>query len=175
MTRKEQNKILDDKIKASKRQYDLDRTNAEISAHSSGDLLEYLTKTDLGYKPNLIEQTKFEYLPLGRVFNQGLDENDKNKGILRRFKDIENKNSNQLLAIEDTNRLAIKGMDDNDDELYKRTVNNYKNNIINYKQLKDNLDIINKKRDFYKKNKKVLKNYSLFENYEKEDKGMLKH
>ena len=61
-------------------------------------------------------------------------------------------------------------MDDNADELYKRTGNNYKNNIINYKQLKDNLDIINKKLDFYKKNKKVLKNYSLFENYEKEDK-----
>ena len=38
MTHKEQNKILDDKIKANKRQYDLDRTNAEISAYSSGDL-----------------------------------------------------------------------------------------------------------------------------------------
>ena len=46
MTRKEQNKILDDQIKANKRQYDLDRTNAEISAYSSGDLpkYEYLTK-----------------------------------------------------------------------------------------------------------------------------------
>ena len=61
MTRKEQNKILDDKIKANKRQYDLDRTNAEISAYSSGNLpkYEYLTKTNLGYKPNMIEQTKF--------------------------------------------------------------------------------------------------------------------
>ena len=145
MTRKEQNKILDDKIKANKRLYDLDRTNAEMSAYSSGDLpkYEYLTKTDLGYKPNLTEQTKFEYSLLGRVLIQGLDKSDKNKGILRRLKDIENKTSNQL--IEDTNRLAIKGMDDNDDELYKRTVNNYENNIINYKQLKDNLDIINKK------------------------------
>ena len=49
MTRKEQNKILDNKIKAHKRQYDLDRTNAEISAYSSGDLpkYKYLTKTDL--------------------------------------------------------------------------------------------------------------------------------
>ena len=177
MTRKEQNKILDDKIKANKRQYDLDRTNAEISAYSSGDLpkYEYLTKTDLGYKPNLIELTKFEYSPLGRVLNQGLDKSDKNKGILRRLKHIENKTSNQLLAIEDTNRLAIKGMDDKDDDLYQRTVNNYKNNIINYKQLKDNLDIINKKLDFYKK-KKVLKNYLLFENFEKErQKKMLKY
>ena len=38
MTRKEQVKILDDKIKANKRRCDLDRINAEISAYSSGDL-----------------------------------------------------------------------------------------------------------------------------------------
>ena len=46
MTCKDQIKILDDKIKANERQYDLDRTNAEISAYSSGDLpkCEYLTK-----------------------------------------------------------------------------------------------------------------------------------
>ena len=45
MTRKDQIKILNDKIEANKRQYDLDRTNAEISAYSSGDLskYEYLT------------------------------------------------------------------------------------------------------------------------------------
>ena len=49
MTRKEQVKILDDRIKANERQYNLDRTNAEISAHSSGNLpkYEYLTKKDL--------------------------------------------------------------------------------------------------------------------------------
>ena len=34
MTRKEQIKILDDKIKTNKRQYDLDRINVEISAYS---------------------------------------------------------------------------------------------------------------------------------------------
>ena len=46
MTRKEQVKILDDKIKANNAQYDFDRMNAEISAYSSGDLhrYEYLTK-----------------------------------------------------------------------------------------------------------------------------------
>ena len=68
MTRKEQNKILGDKIKVNKRQYDLDRTNAEISAYSSGDLpkYEYLTKKDLGYKPDAFEQAKFEYFPLGQ-------------------------------------------------------------------------------------------------------------
>ena len=38
MTRKDQIKILNDKIEANKRQCDLDRTNAEISAYSSGGL-----------------------------------------------------------------------------------------------------------------------------------------
>ena len=37
MTRKEQVKILDDKIRAKNAQYDINRLNAEISAYSSGD------------------------------------------------------------------------------------------------------------------------------------------
>ena len=41
MTCKEQNKILDNKIKANNAQYNLDRMNAEISAYSSGDLHKY--------------------------------------------------------------------------------------------------------------------------------------
>ena len=58
MTHKEQVKILDDKIKANERQYVLDRINAEISAYSSGELpkYEYLTKKDLGYKPDVLER-----------------------------------------------------------------------------------------------------------------------
>ena len=62
MTRGDQIKILDDKIKANNVQYDLDRMNAEISAYYSGDLpkYEYLTKKDLGYKPDAVEKVKFE-------------------------------------------------------------------------------------------------------------------
>ena len=41
MTRIEQIKILNDKIEANKRQYDLDRINAEISVYSSVDLPKY--------------------------------------------------------------------------------------------------------------------------------------
>ena len=37
MTRKQQLKILDDKIEANNAQCNLDRMNAEISAYSSGD------------------------------------------------------------------------------------------------------------------------------------------
>ena len=47
MTRKEQNKILDDKIKVNERQHKLDRINAEISAYSSGDLPKYEYLSDM--------------------------------------------------------------------------------------------------------------------------------
>ena len=69
MTCKEQNKISDDKIKANKRQHELDTINAEISACSSGDLpkYEYLTNKDSNCKPDAFEQARFEYSPLGKV------------------------------------------------------------------------------------------------------------
>ena len=84
MTRKEQTKILDDKIKTNNAQYNLDRMNAEISAYSSGGLhkYEYLNKKDLGYKPDAFENAEFEYSPLGKVFTDGLNKSDKNEGLL---------------------------------------------------------------------------------------------
>ena len=83
MTLTEQVKILDDKIKANKAQYDLDREAAKISALSSGELgkYEYLTGENLGYKPNVLQKAKFEYSPLGKIFNEGLDESDKKKNF----------------------------------------------------------------------------------------------
>ena len=99
MTKSDQIKILDKKIKANNVQYDINRLNTEISAYSSSDLdkYEFLTKQDLGYKPDALEQVKFEYSPLGKVFNDGLNKKDKTKkvGILQRLKNIEdNLNSN---------------------------------------------------------------------------------
>ena len=96
MTHKEQIKILDDKIKTNERQYDLDRMNAEISAYSNGDLpkYEYLTKKDLGYKPDAFEEAKFEYSPLGKVVTDGVDKSDRNEGLLKRLKNIEDRNNN---------------------------------------------------------------------------------
>ena len=81
MTLAEQVKILDDKIKSNKAQYDLNIQAAKISALSSGELekYEYLAGEDLEYKPNLVEKAKFEYSPLGQVFNKGLDTKDKKK------------------------------------------------------------------------------------------------
>ena len=76
--------------------------NSEISADSSGDLpkYEYLTKKDLGYKPDAFEEAKFEYSPLGKLFTDRLDKSDKNEGLLKRLKNIEDKSNNQLLTIQ---------------------------------------------------------------------------
>ena len=92
MTVTDQIKIIDNKIKANQAQYDLDRLTAKISALSSGELrkYDYLTGEDLGYRPSVLEQTKFDYSPLGKVFNKGLDDkDDKKEGLLKRLKNIE--------------------------------------------------------------------------------------
>ena len=75
MTLTKQVKIFDDKIKVHKAQYELDRETAKTSALSSGDLekYEYLTGEDLGYNADVNQKAKFEYSPLGKVFNKGLD------------------------------------------------------------------------------------------------------
>ena len=133
MTRKEQNKILNDKVEANNAQYNLDRMNAKISVYSSGDLpkYEYLTKKDLNYKPNAFEQAKFEYSPLGKVFIDGLDKSDKKEDLLKRLKNIEDRSNNQLLALRDINRTAIRGRNgnDDDDDDYK-TIQNFKKELI---------------------------------------------
>ena len=98
MTLTEQIKILDDKIKANKAQYDLDREATKISALSSCELekYEYLTGEDLGYKPDVIQKAKFEYSLLGKIFNKGIDEIDKKEKLFKRLKNIEDKNEEQL-------------------------------------------------------------------------------
>ena len=189
MTRKEQNKILDDKIKANNAQYNLDRMNAEISAYSSGDLpkYEYLTKKDLKYKPDAFEQAKFEYSPLGKVFTDGLDKSDRNEGLLKRLKNIEDRNNNQLLAIKNIFRPAIKGennggfrSDDDVNDEYK-TIQDFKQELIDKNILDKNAvekfdNIVNKwkqtkdKKIVYKNvdtkvNTKKFSIYKIFENY----------
>ena len=39
-----------------------------------------------------MEQAKFEYSPLGKIFNKVLSEDDKKGGVLKRLKNIEDKN-----------------------------------------------------------------------------------
>ena len=93
MTCKEQNKILDAKIESNVNQYKVDRLNAEISAFSSGDLnkYEFLKRIDLNYKPNALDKARFEFSPLCKTFNPGLDKNaqgHQEEGIIKLLKDI---------------------------------------------------------------------------------------
>ena len=90
-------KVLDRKIVQNEAQYDLDRKAAKISAMSSNnfDKYEYLTGEDLALKPNTTEQARFEYSPLGRIFNKGLDKDDKKEGLFKWLKNIEGKIKNE--------------------------------------------------------------------------------
>ena len=82
-----------------------------------------------------------------------MNKSDKKEGLLKRLKNIENKTNNQLLALRDINRPAIRGRDnyDNDDDSdyyyyyydddddvntkYKKIIEDYKNNKIKRKEI----------------------------------------
>ena len=107
MTITDQIKILNRKIMQNEAQYDLDRKAAKISALSSNhlDKYEYLTGEGLCLKPSTIEQTKFEYSPLGKIFNKGLSEDNK-KGTLKRLKNIKHKNEKQSKLLSNANKTS---------------------------------------------------------------------
>ena len=118
-------------------------------ALSSAELekYEYLTGEDLGYKPDVIQKAKFEYSPLGKVFNKGLDESDKKEGLLKRLKNIEGKNKDQLDEIEYQGQKHVGAIE---------------------KQGKNNLKSINKQEKQLKKIKDQKK--ELIKKIEREDK-----
>ena len=96
MTLTDELKILNDKIKPAK-------ISALSSKESSKELhkYKYLTGEDLGYKPEIIEQAKFEYSPLGKVFNKEIEKEDKKERLLKRLK-----NKEQLKAIIDLGKTT---------------------------------------------------------------------
>ena len=55
-----------------------------------------MTVEDLGCKTGVAKQAKFEFSPLVKVFNKGLQKEDKKEGLLKRFNNMENKNEEQL-------------------------------------------------------------------------------
>ena len=131
MTITDQIKLLNKKNMQNDAQYDLDRKAAKISALSSNDLdkYEYLTGEDLGLKPSTIEQAKFEYSLLGKIFNKGLDKDDEKEGLLKRLKNIEDKNEEQLKLPSNTNKTSSYIKSERD--------YNYDNNFVFYKFYRD--------------------------------------
>ena len=84
-----------------------------------------LTGEDLGLKPSSVEQAKFEYSPLDKIFNKGLDKDeDKKEGLLKRLKNIENKiKSENKESIKNEEQLeAMKGQSTMADNKPKKIV-----------------------------------------------------
>ena len=132
MARKDQIKILNDKIESNTNQYKVDRLNAEISTFSSGDLnkYEFLTRKDLKYKPNVLYKGKFEFSHLGKAFSVGLDKTSqgaKEEGVIKLLKDIRDGLAGGL------NRPNNRQDNDDNDDNYDN-YNNYDNddNYDNY-------------------------------------------
>ena len=119
---------ITDQIKIKKKnmqneaQYDLDRKADKISALSSNtlDKYQYLTGEDLGLSPNTIKQAISEYSQLVKIFNKGLSKNDKEEGLFKRLKHIENA---QKSLIRD---------DDKDKKQQTNSIDRKPSNIFNY-------------------------------------------
>ena len=121
MTKSDKIKIIINKIKANNTQYDINRRNAEISAFSEGDLdkYEFLTRIDLKHKPNALDKAKFEFSPLGKAFNQGLDkkaENYKEELVIKLLKDIRDKMVGPIGGVNNRNNGDDNNNDNGDDD-----------------------------------------------------------
>ena len=132
--------------------YDLHRQNAKISALRSRELkkYKYLTGEDLGYRPDPVQKAKFEYSPLGQVFNKGLNFNERQEGLLKRLKNIENQTDNPLDLIRDqdgrqldligkTSLGTTKGIEFQDEGLknLKKEIDDKEKDIIKKSKSKD--------------------------------------
>ena len=151
MTIKEQTKILNDKVKQNKVDYDLYRQNAKISALSRDNLdkYEYLTGEDLGYRPDPVQKAKFEYSPLGQVFNKELDSNEKQEGLLKSLKNIEGKSEQQLDLIKDQGDRQVALINEADTE--KIDFYDKKTEALKYWKLKliKKLEVLKIKKNYY--------------------------
>ena len=140
---KNENKILEDEIKTNQAQYILDREAAKISALSKElDKYEYLAGENLGYKPGVVEEAKFEYSPLDRVLSKRLKESDKKEGLSKRLKSIEDNNEEQLKTIGNKESKQL-GIDSVFDTFNEKPSEKAKDLII---KLNDKVKSINCKR-----------------------------
>ena len=90
---------IEDQVTDEKRQYDINREAAKISALSSGkiDKCEYLTGEEIlpSNQQQLIEQGKFTYSPLGKAFEKQT-KTIKDQGE-KQVKAIQNNKNNWLI------------------------------------------------------------------------------
>ena len=159
MTITDQIKILDRKIKQNESQYDLDWEAAKISALSSNNLDKYelLTGEDLDLKPSTIEQAKFKYSPLGKIFNKGLSEDNKKEGLFKRLDNVKDKNEEQINRLSATNKASKNKKNAKDDVLTYNTKYSFVRlkNIDGIKKLQLN-SMFNLMKEHYKKLSRLI-------------------
>ena len=146
MTRKEQNKVLNDKIESNINQYKVDRLNAEISDFSSAYLnkYEFLTRKDLKYKPNALDKARFEFSLSGKTFSTGLDKTAQGyqeEGIIKLLKDIRDGSRGGVRSLVPNDNNDDGNDDDNNDD-----DNDDDNNDDILKNLKDKVNYQAKKK-----------------------------
>ena len=133
------------------------------------DKYEYLTGEDLNLKPSTVEQAKFEYSPLGKIFNKGLDTDDaKKEGLFKWLTNIEksqSSNNNNLSSPRSESSEKILVSDDRDeDENAKIERDLYQGSIKGMKGLKLPVEIESKdeKSQMYLENNlnKIKNNFS---------------
>ena len=135
------------------------------------DKYEYLTGEDLALKPSTIEQTKFEYSPLGRIFNKRLDKDNKKEGLFKRMKNIKNA---QKKLIRDNDKDDKDNKDKDKKTQQFNNVDTKPSNVFDYlkrlsekaKDLMDEIkdvvdDIDNNKLLFFGRNKEKF-NFNIF-------------
>ena len=158
MTVTDQIKILDKKIKQNDSQCDLDREAAKISALSSNNLEKYELSTgeDLGLKPSTVEQAKFEYSPLGKIFNKGLSEDEKKEGLFKRLENIKDKSKELINRFTATNKASKNKTNNQSNKLIYNANLNFTEleNIDNIKKLSLN-SMFNLMKEYHKKFNKL--------------------
>ena len=136
---------IGNKIKDEKLQYDINRKTAKVSALSSGkiDKYEYVTGEEIlpSNQPQIIEQAKFTYSPLGKAFE-------------KQTKTIEDQGEKQIKAMQYNKQLVNIDNDDYKDKLLLSKEREIFKYIYN-KRL-DKLEELNNKIDYNKLNYVVL-------------------
>ena len=128
------------KMKFEKLQYDVNREAEKISALSSGEFnkYEYVTGEEIlpSNKQQIIEQAKFTYSPLGKVFEKHLKTiEDQGEKLIKAIQD----NRKQLISNDDyKNKLLISKEREIFKDIYNRRLDKIKelDNKIDYDNLK---------------------------------------
>ena len=121
---------INDQIRDEKLQYDINREAAKISALSSGKIHKYgyLTGKDIvpSNQQQIIEQAKFTYSPLGKVFEKQI----------KKIEDQGQKQVEPLNTLKSNNQLTI------EDVILKNVLNNdeAKKELDKIKEIEKNVD-----------------------------------